>query len=359
MADSVVIAAPRLKQAIAAIVAAGGSDAVEAGRVADNLVEANLRGHDSHGAGMIALYVTALKGGGLRANRHAKTLSDIGTILRIDGDRGYGQVIGHEAMAMGIERARELGTCIVGISDSHHLGRIGHWAEQCAAAGLVSIHFVNVLSRPIVAPWGGRSPVTSTNPICIGVPRAGKAPFLLDFATARVASGKVRVAYNKGEPLPPGNLIDAAGQPTTDPRHGIVPPLGAILPFGEHKGSGLSIACELLAGALTGGKTWRGPGQVVTQVVNNMLSIIIDPARMAGEDWLGNESEALIDWVLGSPPAPGVDRVRIAGQPEQETRARRLAEGIPVDVTSWAEIVDAGKRAGMDPAEVQKLAGLG
>ena len=358
MADSVLIAADRLRDAVAAIVAAGGSEPREAQLVSENLVEANLRGHDSHGAGMMPLYVTALKNGGLRANRHAITISDIGTILRIDGDRGYGQVIGQEAMALGIERARELGTCIVGTSNSHHLGRIGQWAEQCAAAGLVSIHFVNVLSRPIVAPWGGRSPVTSTNPICIGVPLADKPPFLLDFATARIASGKVRVAYNKGEALPPGNMMDAAGEPTTDPRHGIVPPLGAILPFGEHKGSGLSIACELLAGALTGGNTWRGPGEVVTQVVNNMLSIIIDPARMGGEARMGSESDALIDWVLGSPPAPGVDKVRIAGQPEQETRAKRIAGGIPVDVTSWAEIVDAGKRAGMDPNEVTRLAGL-
>lgn len=358
MADEVLIGADRLKSAVSAIVAAGGSAPREAQLVADNLVEANLRGHDSHGAGMIPLYVTALQGGGLRANRHAKIVADSGTMLRLDGDRGYGQVIGHEAMELGIDRAREFGTCIVGTSDSHHLGRIGQWAEQCAAAGLVSIHFVNVLSRPLVAPWGGRSPRTSTNPVCIGVPRAGKPPFLLDFATSRLASGKVRVAHNKGEPLPPGMMIDAAGEPTTDPRHGVVPPLGAILPFGEHKGYGLSIACELLAGALTGGHTWRGPGEVVKQVVNNMLSIIIDPARMAGEQGFGDESEALIEWVLGCPPAPGFDRVRIAGQPELESRAKRLAGGIPVDTTSWSEILDAGRRSGLDPKAVAALAGV-
>ena len=358
MAESLLISAQRLKSAVSAIVAAGGSEPREAKLVAENLVEANLRGHDSHGAGMIPLYVTALQGGGLRANRHVKIVSDSGTILRLDGDRGYGQVIGNEAMALGIERARANGTCIVGLADSHHLGRIGHWAEQCAAAGLVSIHFVNVLSRPIVAPWGGRSARYSTNPVCIGVPRTGKPPFLLDFATSQVASGKVRVAHNKGEPLPPGMMIDAAGEPTTDPRHGIVPPLGAILPFGEHKGYGLSLACELLAGALTGGSTWRGPGEVVKQVVNNMLSIVIDPAKMGGEDRFGSESEALIEWVLGCPPAPGFDKVRIAGQPEQETRARRLSAGIPMDATSWAEIVDAGRRSGMDARTVAVLAGV-
>ena len=135
---------------------------------------ANLTGHDSHGVGMIPRYVDAVLEGGLAVNQQPEIKLDTGVMLRLDGRRGYGQVIGQESMALGIERARKHGTCIVALGNSHHLGRIGHWAEQCVDAGLVSLHFVNVISRPIVAPWGGRDPRFGTNPVCIGVPRAGR-----------------------------------------------------------------------------------------------------------------------------------------------------------------------------------------
>jgi len=353
-----VVQAPRLQAMVQAIVAAGGSEAREAELVASNLVEANLSGHDSHGVGMMPLYVMALQNGGLKANQRLRVDADMGAILKIDGRRGYGQVTGFEAMNLGIARALSQGACVMGLYDTHHLGRIGHWAEQCARAGLVSIHFVNVLSRPIVAPFGGREPRYSTNPVCIGVPRPGRPPFLLDFATSRVASGKVRVAHNKGEQLAPGMLIDHAGKPTTEPAAVMVPPLGAILPFGEHKGYGLAIACELLAGALTGGSTWRGAGGPLRQVVNNMLSIIINPERLGGSERLGAESDALIDWVLAAQPAPGVDKVRIAGEPEQASRQRRAKEGIPVDETTWQELLACGAKVGVDENTLRRLAGV-
>ena len=171
MAQDILITAPNLERAIEAIVVKGGSEPREAALVAGNLIEANLTGHDSHGVGMIPRYVDAILEGGLAVNEHPEIKLDTGVMLRLDGRKGYGQAIGMEAMALGIERARRHGTCIVALGNSHHLGRIGHWAEQCAGAGLVSLHFVNVVSRPIVAPWGGRDPRFGTNPVCIGVPR--------------------------------------------------------------------------------------------------------------------------------------------------------------------------------------------
>ena len=119
--------------------------------------------------------------GGLAPDAHVKIRADSGALLTLDGCQGYGQVIGAEAMALGIERAKAHGVCVVGLAHSHHLGRIGHWAEQCIAAGLVSIHFVNVLSRPIVAPFGGRDARIGTNPFCVGIPRPDKEPIVLDF----------------------------------------------------------------------------------------------------------------------------------------------------------------------------------
>jgi len=357
-AQEIVIAAPRLQRAIEAIVAKGGSEPREAGLVAGNLVEANLTGHDSHGVGMIPRYVKSLREGGLRVNQHPKVLLDTGVLVRVDGQAGYGQVIGLEAMALGIERAKRHGVCVVATANSHHLGRIGHWAEQCLAAGLVSLHFVNVVSRPIVAPWGGRDARFGTNPVCIGIPRANGEPVVLDFATSRIAQGKTRVAYNQGKRLEPGIVIDDKGDPSTDPRYSVIPPFGAIMPFGEHKGSGLALACELLGGALTGSGTQRVPDQGKMRVLNGMLSILIDPAALGTAEHLAAEAEAFIGWQKASPPAAGVERVLIAGDPERAHRKARLASGIPVDRTTWQEILDAAEMLGLARGEVEQLAGL-
>ena len=358
-AQEIVITAPRLRAAVAAIVAKGGSEPREADLVAGNLVEANLTGHDSHGVGMIPRYVKSLLEGGLAVNQHPQILLDTGSILRLDGRAGYGQVIGREAMALGIERAAKHGTCVVALGNSHHLGRIGHWAEQCLEAGLVSLHFVNVISRPIVAPWGGRDARFGTNPVCIGIPRANGEPFLLDFATSRIAQGKTRVAHNQGKTLDPGIVIDDKGDPTTNPRYSVIPPFGAIMPFGEHKGSGLALACELLGGALTGGGTQHLPDQGKMRVMNGMLSILIDPKALGTAQDLAEQAEAFIAWEKASPPAAGVERVLIAGDPERARRKERLVAGIAVDATTWEEILDAGEKVKLPRDEMRKLAGLG
>ena len=192
-----------------------------------------------------------------------RSLRDNGAVIVIDGGAGYGQVIAKEAMDIGIERAKKHGVCIVGLKNSHHIGRIGHWAEQCARAGMVSTHWVNVHGhKSLVAPFGGAEPRFTTNPYCTAVPRKGKEPIVLDFATSQVAMGKVRVANNKKVAMDEGLLIDFAGRPTTDPGVMYNAPYGAILPFGLHKGGGLAVICDLLAGALTGGaRTARAPSR--------------------------------------------------------------------------------------------------
>lgn len=346
-----------LQAAVRAIVAAGGSSDVEADLVAANLVEANLRGHDSHGLGMVPRYVEALKEGGLIVNEHVGVVLDGGAVLTLDGRHGYGQVIGGEAMALAIERARHHGVCAVGLAHAHHLGRIGHWAEQCAAAGLVSIHFVNVLSRPIVAPFGGRDARFGTNPFCVGIPRAGADPIVLDFATSRIAQGKTRVAHNKGISVEPGTLIDNHGDPTTDPRYTVIEPYGALLTFGEHKGSGLALVCELLGGALAGGATTAEPAiPGRRRVLNSMFSIVVDATKLGTAGNLAREMERFVAWYAASPPADGVDRVRIAGEPERERKAERLAHGIEIDAVTWDEIGAAGEKVGLSRSELARLA---
>ena len=339
------ISADALTAVVSAIVRAGGSDEREAELVASNLVAANLTGHDSHGVGMLPRYIEVLHDGGLKPNAHPTIMLDTGALLRVDGNTGYGQVIGRESMALAIERAKKHGVCLTAVINSHHLGRIGHWAEQCLEAGLVSIHFVNVIPRPIVAPYGGSDGRFSTNPFCVGIPLANQPPFLLDFATSRIAAGKVRVAYNKGEKLKPDTLIDAQGKPTIDPAHLIVEPLGALLPFGEYKGYGMAMACELLAGAVSGGQTLHIP-DTRKQIINNMLSIVIDPKIYGTADVCTTQAAAFVDWVKASPVREGME-LMIAGDPERKMRAKRGAEGIPVDVNTWEEICKAGASVGV------------
>jgi len=361
MAQLHVIPVAPLRQAMRLVVAGFGSQADEIEAVADNLVEANLTGHDSHGIGMLPRYAAAFLEGGLKPNTHVRTVLDAGALLRLDGGAGFGQVIGREAMALGIARARELGSAIVALGNSHHLGRIGAWAEQAAAAGLVSLHFVNVIARPIVAPYGGARPGFGTNPFTAGVPLAGRPPFILDFATSVIAQGKTRVAYNKGEPLPEGCVLDDQGRPSTDPRWSVVPPYGAILAFGAHKGYGLAALCELLGGALAAGLVGHREDGSRKRVLNGMLSILIDPVALgggpAGAEAFAAEAKAFAENLLALPAREGFERVLLAGDPERAMRARREAEGVPVDATTWQEILQAAASLGVDPRAVDAAAG--
>jgi uncharacterized oxidoreductase len=341
-------AAPELRRIASDVLRAAGSSAEEARTVGDNLVLANLSGHDSHGVGMIPRYVDAVLEGGLKPNMTAKVTLDGGTLLTLDGRRGYGQVVGEQAMTLAMARAKELGSCVLSLGNAHHLGRIGHFAEMAVAHGLVSIHFVNVLSRPVVAPWGGGDGRFGTNPFCVGVPLKDREPFVLDFATSRVAQGKMRVAHNEGRRVEPGYLIDAQGQPTTDPAVVVVPQpnglFGALMTFGEHKGYGMAVACELLGGALTGSGTWHREPDAARAVVNGMFTIVVDPGRLGTRASFEQEAAAFVDWLRKSPSATG--GVKLAGEPEREARAQREHEGIALDDTTWGEIVAAGGKVG-------------
>ena len=345
-----------LRASMIELVRGFGSDAEALDLVVDNLLEANLRGHDSHGIGMLPRYADAFLEGGLRPDARPVMRLDHGALIALDGQAGFGQVVGRDAMRIAIGRARAHGSCIMALANAHHLGRIGAWAEMAIDAGLISVHFVNVISRPIVAPWGGGDGRFGTNPFAVGIPVPGGDPVVLDMATSVVAQGKVRVAYNKGEPLPAGQLLDDRGHPTLDPRYGVAEPLGALRTFGEHKGFGLALVCELLGGALAGALAVHGPAGGERRVLNGMLSIVFDPAKLAQGDSFASEMHAFLEWVKASPAQPGFDRVRIAGEPERETRARRVVDGLPIDATTWQELIEAAAKLGRDRSLVERLA---
>lgn len=355
------VAPAKLHQAIMLIMGHAGSNEREQRLAADHLVAANLTGHDSHGVGMLPTYIKAVHDKKLFLNGKISVVVDAGPLLTIDGGMGLGQVIAYDAMVMGIERARAQGVCVLGIRNAHHTGRIGHWSEQCAAAGLVSMHYVSGYAGVVsVAPFGGRECRFQTNPYSAGFPMPGKPPLILDFATSQIAMGKVRVALNKGEEVPENCLIDVEGKPTRDPGVMFAPPekRGALFTFGGHKGSGLAMICELFAGALTGGGTTHPGTYEHRPVTNSMLSIILDPARLGGGDTVYSEAEAFIDWVKSSDPLPGVEEVLVAGEPERKRRAERERDGLPVDVTTWNEVAAAAETIGLKRADLDQAAGL-
>jgi len=337
-----------LRAFAASVFRASGSRDDEARRVGDHLVDANLAGHDSHGIIRIAKYLDWHARGLVLANQHAEVVRESSSHVLIDGQFGYGQVIGREAMDIGITKARQSGICALAIRNSGHLGRIGACAEQAAGAGLASIHFVNTSGFGIlVAPFGGTDRRLSANPIAAGAPRADGPPLILDISTSAIAEGKIQVARNQGKELPEGCTIDADGRPNRDPDRFYGPPEGALLPVGGHKGYGLSVFCEILAGALTGGLTTNPTNETAGRLVNNMLSVVFDPNAFCGAAAFRDEVTRMAQWVKGSPPATPLGEVLLPGELETRTRAEREKNGIPIDPVTRQQIDDAVKPLGL------------
>ena len=242
----------------------------------------------------------------------------------------------------------------MGLKNAHHIGRIGHWAEQAVAAGLVSVHFVNAMSKPVVAPFRGTEARYVTNPFTVGIPVPGREPMLLDFATSAIAMGKVRVAFNSGKPVPGNALMDAMGEYTDDPA-ALFPPAGqsggALVPFAQHKGYALAMVVEVLAAALTGGETTR-PANLKYQhaVWNNMLAMVFDPARLSDQQLFGAEVNAFVEWVQSARLRDSAEPILMPGDPERASRKAR-AERMPVDDGTLAELDEAA-------AAVAKARGL-
>ncbi|HWS76337.1 MAG TPA: malate/lactate/ureidoglycolate dehydrogenase [Quisquiliibacterium sp.] len=364
------IAPPTLHRWVVDLFRAAGSDEREAALAADHLVEANLSGHDSHGVGMVPRYVLSLLADELKLGRSARVVHEAGALITVDGARGLGQSVAHQAMQIAIERAQRHGVCVMGLKDAHHIGRVGHWAEQAVAAGMVSIHFTNVnAASALVAPWGGSQARFLTNPFTVGIPRADGPPVVLDFATSAIAGGKVRVAHNKGTKVPPGALIDADGHPTDDP--GVMfasdpARRGAQLPFAEHKGYALAMVCELLGAALTGGETMRPANSTMKYAVwNNMLALVFDPARMGTGEHFEQEARGFVEWVRSarlSDAGRELGGILLPGDPERISRERR-ASAIPIDAETMAQLDQAAAsiagRFGRSPGPLSALGTAG
>ncbi len=338
-----IVNAAKLVDFVAAIMRGAGCNADEARTIARRLVDSNLVGHDSHGVLRVAKYLDWVRDGTLKPNTSPTLVFDNDAIAIIDAHRGFGQVIGEFAARIGIEKAAKQGIAMVGLTNCGHLGRVGDWADMAAEAGQVSLHFLNTSGALRVAPYGGSDRRLSTNPISIGVPAAGRDPVVLDVTTSMVAEGKLMVAVNKGEQVAEGWIIDKNGNPTTEPKDFYAG--GALLTVGGHKGSGLSMVTDLLAGAVSTGRS-SDPDDTVLR--NNMLSIYIAPAVYDPEGNVVREARRFIDFVTSSKPAKAGEPVLAPGDVERRNRAARLASGVPLDDKTFADLIAAAASVGVD-----------
>ncbi len=336
--------AEELRVLMSAILTATGTDANTATLIGDSLVDANLAGHDSHGVIRILHYVEMARAGKVNPVARPALLGTHGATARIDGDWGWGQPSMWLATHTAIDLAREFGLGAATVVRSYHIGRVAPYVEAIAAQGMIGIAMAN--AGPAVAPYGGRRRVMGTNPIAWAVPRGeGKAPICLDIATAAIAEGKVRVARAKGEPVPPGMIVDAHGDPSVNPADFYDG--GALLAFGLHKGSGFSMLAQLIGAGLAG----ASPGVLLEhRGGNGPFVLALNIGAFAPLDDFIDAVQAHVAAVDACDPAVGFDRVYLPGEPEILKRAEREALGIPVPDRTWSDLMALAAELGVAPS---------
>ncbi|MEJ2896187.1 Ldh family oxidoreductase [Bordetella avium] len=316
--------------------------------VAEHLVESDRVGYTSHGLSILPNYARVLKEGFLQADGRLQLLTDNGGFLAYDGNNGFGQHVGKMAVQAAIERTTQQGSCVLTLRRSHHLGRMGYYGEMAASAGFILLAFTNVINRaPTVAPFGGARACLTTNPLCFAGPLpGGRPPLVVDIATSSIAVNKARVLATNGEQAPPGSLIDAEGNPTTDPNALFTNPPGALLPFGGHKGYAMGVVAELLAGVLSGGGTIQPENPRQGVATNNMFAVLLDPQVDFNASWRSHEVAAFIDYLHDCPPQPGVDGVQYPGEYEAANRARN-GDAISFAPAIWHKLAELGQELGV------------
>lgn len=342
-----IISANRLHIVIARIFAAAGSDNAEATCMARHLVEADLCGHATHGAHWVKNYIAFWRDGKVKANQHVTTIFENDTIAVLDGNRGYGQVIGEEATAILARKAKISGVALITLRNVGHLGMLTDYVRQLLADGLVSLHFLNTTGAAMfAAPYRGTDRRLSLNPVAIGFPVAGLEPVILDITTTVVIETLAAVR-DAGEALSPEMIIDKHGRPSVNPDDFFAG--GSLLAIGGHKGYGLNLMIDLLSGAISGGGCTAPNADAL---VNSMISIAINPALFADMERFRSEALRLLDWVKASPPADPNKPVLLPGEIEATLRLKRREAGIPLSDATWNNILETAETLGLDRAEM-------
>lgn len=326
----------------------------DAAIVADSLVQANLRGVDSHGVARVGIYVKRLKMGLVNPQPNVAVVQESAATLLVDGDNGMGQVVGVRALDLGLDKAKESGGVSVGVRRSNHYGAGAYYVQRAVARDTIAFAYSN--APPTMAPWGGVDPYIGTNPYAYGVPAGEYHPIIVDMATSIVARGKIILAAERGEPIPKGWAIDKHGSPTTNAQEALA---GSVLPFGGPKGYALSLMIDIMAGALTG----AGFGPRINSLYDNFdepqnvgaffqlidLSHFTDPATFQAR------IDRMIEEIKSSRKAEGTEELFLPGELEFRTEQERRASGIPIGAETVAELREAGKSCDVDMTEFVSL----
>ncbi len=335
------INAKTLTDFTAAIFEHSAVPALVAQQVAASLVQANLKGHDSHGVIRIIEYVEWVAKGSVNPHGRLTFVREQLCILPLDGEFGFGQVIGREAMNLGIAKAKQEGVCILKLKRSRHLGRVGEFMEMAADAGLVCFAFTNTHGGGVlVAPHGGCERWLSANPVGGGAPMPDGSSLVMDMSTCTIAEGKIKVALSKGEELPPRVIVNGHGEPSTSLEEYYSQPPGALLPMAEHKGFALSLFCEVMAGALTGAGCSKAGDQCVA---NGFMVFLLDPRSFCGPEFFYSELSELSRWVKSNRLTQGFDEILLPGEPETRTQDAREVSGAVIDDGTWKKICEIAR----------------
>jgi ureidoglycolate dehydrogenase (NAD+) len=310
--------------------------------VARSLVEANLRGVDSHGLLRLPIYVKRMEMGLINVKPSLTVERTANATAKLDADNGPGQVAGIEAMKVALELARESGCGIVSVRGSNHFGAAAFFAVEAPRADMIGIALTH--AEADVVPFGGRTPQLGTNPIAIALPVTGREPLVLDMATSIVSMGKVLAAAAEGTDIPEGWAVDEDGNPSTDPRRA-----RAVLPMAGPKGYGLALVIDalsaLLAGAAFGSHIRRMYDDFSTPQEIAHLFVVLDPGRFVPTDEFKSRLAELIDEIKTTAPADGFDEVLVPGEVEVRTQSAR-ADGIPLPEAVVEQLEAIGARYG-------------
>ena len=308
-----------------------GTSADVARTLAQNCAFAERDGAHSHGVFRIPGYVSTLDSGWVNG-KAVPVVEDVAPgFVAVDAANGFAQPALAAARPLLVEKARSAGIALLAIRNSHHFAALWPDVEPFANEGLVALSVVN--SMTCVVPHGADRPLFGTNPIAFAAPQANGEPIVFDLATSAIAHGDVQIAARKGELLPPGMGVDSLGQPTRDPK--AILEGGALLPFGGHKGSALSMMVELLAAALTGGNfsfefDWSNHPGAKTPWTGQLL-IVIDPSKTAGHNF-AERSEELVRQMHG------VGLRRLPGERRHRERRKSEEHGITLDEPVLAQL---------------------
>ena len=345
MSTAVTINPTDLLNFASAVYIATGMSQEDARLCADTLVQADLWGHQSHGVMRLSWYAARLKAGVCDPKATPELIADAGGLALIDGHDGMGQVLTARAAKEVVHRAKAHGIAAVGIRNSNHFGTALYFTLMAAREGCVA--FLSTNASPAMAPWGGRKKTVGTNPWSWACPAGSHPPMVLDIANTGVARGKIYLARQKGQSIPEGWAINAAGAPTTDPAEAIE---GIILPMAQHKGYAIALMMDMLSGVLTGsgfGAEVAGPYQSERRSRAGQLMIALNIESMQPLKEFNERMEALISQIKSVPLAKGFSEVFYPGEIEARNDTRNRREGLTLPVDTLADLKKVADEYGL------------